>query len=231
MAKRGFFITGTDTGVGKTIVTAGLLSLFKKHRLDAGVMKPIETGVVPGQKSLSDAEFLMRAGEIDDPLAEVSPYRLRTPASPFYASRIEKRPIDIKIILKDFHRLAGKHEYMLVEGVGGILTPITAKIMVADLIRELRLPVIIVSRFTIGALNHTLMTLKTAQEKGLAVRGVIFNQTKPKITAIEKAQSSLLRELTSAPVLGECAFIKNISPASSKLLAAIEKNLDFDALR
>lgn len=234
MAKRtnikGFFITGTDTGVGKTVVTACLLSLFRKYRLDVGVMKPIETGVT--RQALSDAEFLIKAAGTESALADVSPIRFKTPASPLQASRIEKRPIDIKLILQKFRDLADKHEYMLVEGVGGILAPITEKYLVIDLIRELRLPLIVVCRHTLGTINHTLLTVKTAQAKGITVHGIIFNQTTPKNSPIEKAQPALVSELTEVPIVGEFPYIKNISPASftPKLLAKIEKNLNFDGL-
>lgn len=235
MVKRvkGFFITGTDTGVGKTVVTACLLSLFKKYRLDAGVMKPIETGVASGQRSLSDAELLLQTAGGADSITEISPIRLRTPASPYQASRMEKCAINIKTVLREYRRLAGTHDYMLVEGVGGILTPITGKYMVIDLIRELRLPLIVVSRFTLGTLNHTLLTVKTAREAKLPIRGIIFNQTEPQKTAIEKDQPTIIRELSKIPVLGEIPFIKNVSPKtfSPALLAVIEKKLDFNALR
>lgn len=233
MAKRpdnkGFFITGTDTGVGKTVVTACLLSLFRKYRLSAGVMKPIETGVT--KQTLSDAEFLIKAAGADSAIADVSPIRFKTPASPYQASQLEKRGIDIKIILRKFRELADRHEYMLVEGVGGILAPITEKYLVIDLIRELRLPLIVVCRHTLGTLNHTLLTLRTAQAEGITVRGIIFNQSAPKNSAIEKAQPDLLRKLTKVPILGECPYIKNVSPASftPKLLAEIEKKLDIGA--
>ena len=227
---KGFFITGTDTGVGKTVVTAGLLSLFRKYRLDVGVMKPIETGVT--RETLSDAEFLIKTAGTDDSLADVSPVRFKTPASPLQASRIEKRPIDIKLIRQKFQHLADKHEYMLVEGVGGILAPITEKYLVIDLIRELRLPLIVVCRHALGTINHTLLTLKTAQAEGITIRGVIFNQTTPKNSAIEKVQPALVSELTEVPILGEFPHIKNISPASftPKRLAEIERKLGFDGL-
>lgn len=228
---KGFFITGTDTGVGKTIVTACLLSLFRKYRLTAGVMKPFETGVTG--KTLSDAEFLIKAEGAGSAIADVSPMRFKTPASPLQASQVEKRPINIKLILRKFHELAGKNEFMLVEGVGGILAPITDKYLVIDLIRDLRLPLIVVCRYNLGTLNHTLLTLKAAQAEGIAVRGIIFNQTTPKMSAIEKQQPALVRKLTKTPVLGECPYIKNASPSSftPKLLAGIEKMLDFDGLR
>lgn len=228
---KGFFITGTDTGVGKTVVTACLLSLFRKYHMEAGVMKPIETGVT--RHTASDAELLMNTANVDDAINDVSPVRFKTPASPWQASQAEKRPIDIKLILQKFHLLASRHEYMLVEGVGGILAPITEKYLVIDLIRDLRLPVIVVAHYTLGTLNHTLLTLKTAQAADITVRGIIFNQTAPQKSAIEKAQPALVRELTPVPILGECPYIKGVSSASftPKLLTRIEQKLDFGGLR
>lgn len=191
----------------------------------------METGVRPGQKDLSDAELLIKISGVADSLAEVSPVRLKTPASPYQASQMEKRPTDIKAILRQYHSLADKHEYMLVEGVGGILTPITAKYKVVDLVRDIGLPVIVVSRYTLGTLNHTLLTLNAAREAGLTVRGVIFNQTTPsKNNEVEKGQPDLIRKLSTAPVLGECPFIKDITSISHKQLDIIEKKLGFDKL-
>jgi len=235
MAAQGFFITGTDTGVGKTVTTACLLSLYRKHRLNVGVMKPIETGVDPECSSAanSDAKFLMEVSQCSDPLSQVCPVRLKTAASPYQAADIENRPIDIDRIINSFRQLADKYENLLVEGVGGLLVPLHSNYLVCDLIRDLRLPLLVVSRNALGTLNHTLLTLRVAQQEGLPVQGVILNRTHAgEKDAIEQGHVDIITELSGVPVLGEIPFLGNISEKcfTGDLLNRLEESLDFGEL-
>lgn len=235
MATQGFFITGTDTGVGKTVATACLLSLYRKHGLNVGVMKPIETGVDPECSSAanSDAKFLMEIAQSADPLSEVCPVRLKTPASPYQAARMENCPIDIDRIINGFHQLAGKYDHMLVEGVGGLLVPLEPKYLISDLIRDLGLPLLVVSRNTLGTLNHTLLTLRAAHEAGIEIWGVILNRTKAGgKDSIEQGHADIITELSGVPVLGEIPFLGQISEKSftGELLDELEASLDFSEL-
>ena len=172
----GFFITGTDTDVGKTVVTACLTTLFKNQGI--GVMKPIETGVDPkcSSTSNSDTKFLMEVSGTTDADEEVCPLRLKTPASPYQASQIAGTSIQPETILEQFKILQSRHHMMLVEGVGGLLVPIAPSYNVADLVREIGLPLIIVSRVRVGTLNHTLLTINAARQYGLKIEGVILNK-------------------------------------------------------
>ena len=214
---KGYFITGTDTGVGKSVVTACLTTLFKSRGENVGVMKPIETGVDPECSSAanSDAKFLMEVSGVQD--ADVCTYRLKFPASPYQAARMEGKEIDPAIILEKFRTLQSKHSMMLVEGIGGLLVPITPRYNVADLALEMRLPLIIVSRIKIGTLNHTLLTINAARQHGLKIKGVILNPPyEGKLDAIEKEQGSLIEELSDIPVLGTCPFIEDVSAEGIK---------------
>ncbi len=177
---KGYFITGTDTNVGKTVVTACLLALYREQGIDAGVMKPIETGVDRecNSEANSDAKFLLSISGNQDSLEEICPIRLKPTASPLQAARITGQTLDINLILENFHRLQAKHDQMLVEGIGGLLVPLTANYSVSDLIRDMNLPLIIVSRVSLGTLNHTLLTVKAAQETGVKIAGVILNHSK-----------------------------------------------------
>lgn len=234
MRAKGFFITGTDTGVGKTVVTACLASLFGKYQIDVGVMKPLETGVGCGEIESSDAGFLAQTAGVTDALSDISPYRFKAAASPYQAARLENRLIDTGKIVEAFHRLAKKHEAMLVEGIGGLLAPITRDYQVIGLARDLGLPLIVVSRVTVGTINHTLMTLNTAKAHGVEVYGVIFNHLEEsEKNPIEGGNPEIIRELSDVRVLGEFPFIKNVSTKSftPELLLGIEKNIDFDFLR
>ena len=218
----GYFITGTDTGIGKTVVTACLATLFKSQGEDVGVMKPIETGVDPecSSSANSDAQFLMEVSGVRDTLEEVCPYRFKPSASPYQAASIEGREIDPAKILQRFKTLQARHSLMLVEGIGGLMVPITRRYHVADLALQMNLPLIIVSRVQVGTLNHTLLTLNAARHYGLTVKGVILNLSdKNALDAIEKEQGSLIEEFSDVPILGTCPYIEDISSEG------IEKNL------
>ncbi|MEK9628318.1 MAG: dethiobiotin synthase [Nitrospinota bacterium] len=213
----GFFITGTDTDVGKTVVTACLATLFKNNGMDVGVMKSIETGVDPECSSAanSDAKFLMEISETSDAEGEVCPYRLKTPASPYQAGQFAGIQIQPNSILEKFKILQSRHEIMLVEGVGGLLVPITHQYTVADLALETGLPLIIVSRFQIGTLNHTLLTINAAKQNGLNIKGVVLNhQNSEELTEVEEQQGKLIEELSGVPILGACPFIEDVSKES-----------------
>jgi dethiobiotin synthetase len=210
----GFFITGTDTGVGKTVVTACLSLLFKNQGMDVGVMKPIETGVDPKCSSTanSDAKFLMKVSGSTDAEEEVCPYRLKIPASPYQASEIAGTPIQPATILEQLKILQSRHNMMLVEGIGGLLVPITTRYNVADLALEIGLPLIIVSRTLVGTLNHTLLTINAAREHGLKIKGVILNrQEGGDLDEVEKQQGKLIEELSDTLILGTCPNIEDVS--------------------
>ena len=224
---KGYFITGTDTSVGKTVVTACLLALNRQRGLDTGFMKPIETGVNQESSSEenSDAKFLLTVSGNKDSIEEVSPIRLKSTASPLQASRITGQTIDISLILENFRRLQTKHDRMLVEGIGGLLVPLTTNYSVSDLIKDMSLPLIIVSRFSLGTINHTLLTVKAAQETGVKIAGIILNHSEDRpLNEIELGQASLIQELSNVPILGECPFIDSISAEQfdSKLQKKIE---------
>ena len=222
---KGYFITGTDTNVGKTVVTACLATLFKDRGEDVGVMKPIETGVDPecSSSANSDAKFLMEVTGVQD--AEVCPFRLKTPASPYQAARIEGKELDPYKILEDFRTLQSKYSLMLVEGVGGLMVPITQRYCVADLALQMKLPVIIVSRIQLGTLNHTLLTINAARQHGLKVAGVILNPVhEGELDAVEEEQASLIEELSDTPILGTCPYIHDVSSENiNKNLARLQK--------
>ena len=210
----GFFITGTDTDVGKTVVTACLTALFKSQGIDVGVMKPIETGVDPACNSSanSDAKFLMEVSGNNDPADEVCSYRFKTPASPYQAAQIVGRVIRPTNIIENFKALKLKHNLMLIEGIGGLLVPITRHYNVANLALEIGLPLIIVSRLRLGTLNHTLLTINAARQHGLKIKGIILNQQEKNILdPVEKQQGKLIKELSNIPILGICPYIKEIS--------------------
>ena len=214
MQPKGYFISGTDTGVGKTVVTACLLAFYHKKRVTTGVMKPIETGVDPAcsSEASSDAKFLLEVSGNQDELEEVCPIRLKPAASPLQASRMSNQPVDIDLIMENYNQLQTRHDQMLVEGVGGLMVPIKSDYMILDLIKDLQLPLIIVSRIALGTLNHTLLTLKIAQETKIEIAGIILNhQRSGPLNNVELGQADLIQELSGIPILGECPFLGPIS--------------------
>src|SRR5262245_39470790 len=141
---RGVFITGTDTGVGKTVVTAALAVALRSHGHTVGVMKPIETGVLSSTDARSDAVRLRAAAGSSDALTVVRPYAFRLPLAPIDAARLEKRTVTLPTIMRMFLTLQSRHEMLLVEGVGGLFVPITPRLKISDLIYRMKFQAIVV---------------------------------------------------------------------------------------
>jgi dethiobiotin synthetase len=205
MKYKGFFITATDTEVGKTFVTAGLAHLLHKKGIDVGVMKPIATG---GKRS-KDALMLAKAAHVKDSMDLINPISLDLPLSPLIAAQLQKKTIDLKKIHKAYNTLKQRHDLMLVEGIGGVLVPIKKGFFVTGLIKQFDLPVIIVSRPGLGTVNHTLLTIKHLQDHGIIIAGLIFNQCKPgKPGLAEKTSPKTISGLSGIPILGNIPYIK-----------------------
>ena len=203
---RGIFITGTDTGVGKTLVAAGLAAWCRAHGVDVGVMKPIATGGVRlGRGSRTgmispDATLLARAAGIEDDDALINPVCYRDPLAPYAASLRANQPIAWGRIARAFDVLAGRHRFMIVEGIGGLSVPLSRRRTVVDLIQRLRLPVLVVARLRVGTLNHTLLTVEHARRNRLRVVGVVLNATE----VPSSDRGARLAQRTNPTVLQEC---------------------------
>lgn len=214
MEVRGFFITGTDTGVGKTFVTAGISAVLKEKGINVGVMKPVETGCPEGGGGLEpqDAIYLKRMAGVSDELDLINPYHFKTPVAPSIASREIGQTIDLNKIKGCYKELASRHTIMLVEGVGGLLVPLNEKETVADLIKLIGLSVIVIVASRLGAINHTLLTVRFAQGYGIEVKGIILNYpnlgTDLKSLPTEAAKTNIgeIKRLTHLPILGEMPF-------------------------
>lgn len=189
---RGLFVTGTDTGVGKTFVTCALARALREAGVDVGVMKPIETGV-PAEGP-EDARALRAAAGVEDPLELICPVRFALPASPEAAARAEGRAIPLGAIREAHEELARRHEFLLVEGAGGLLVPIDAGTDMADLARMLGLPLLVVARGALGTVNHTRLTLEAAEGRRLAVLGVVLSHATAELAASDERNLAGLRE-------------------------------------
>jgi len=190
------FITGTDTGVGKTYVTALLLAELRRRGVNAAGFKPIACG------DRHDARQYWQLMNRAVPLDVINPVCLRHPLAPSVAARLERRRIDLKRIRANYQLLTANHHPVLVEGAGGLLVPIKRNYFVADLARDLGLPVVIVARLGLGTINHTLLTVRQAQAAGLKVTGVILNDTTGRRGLAERTNAQIVPELCGLPLLG-----------------------------
>jgi len=178
---KGVFITGTDTGIGKTVVAGGLAAALRNRGVNVGVFKPVATGGKRIREGLvsEDAEFLAACADSLDPLTEVNPCVYKEPLSPHLAARRAKQPVDRELIRRSWSTLCSKHEWMVVEGAGGLLTPISDRAFVADLAAECELPVVIVTDAKLGTLNRTGSAIEVARSRKLKLAGVIVNRYRP----------------------------------------------------
>ena len=208
MKAKGFFITGTDTGVGKTFVTGGIAAVLKEKGIDIGVMKPVETGCPENNGKLEpqDAVSLKNAAGVNDDIDLINPYRFRAALAPSIASREVGQSIDLNKIKECYEKLSSKHQLMLVEGAGGVLVPLNEGETVADLVKLLKLPLIIIAASRLGAINHTLLTVKYAQSLGIDVRGIILNYPAFSSDESSSANQAEIKRLINVPILGELPF-------------------------
>ncbi len=225
---KSYFITGTDTDAGKTYVTAGLAAAIRKIGIDIGIMKPFAAGTPQkvGFKS-EDTEILARAAQINDAEQLINPQFFPIPASPYTASESLGVEVDVDLVLQNFKKLLKIHEMMLVEGMGGIFTPILKDYFVTNLIKDMGLDVIVVTRSRIGTVNHTLMTCKMCTIYGLSVRGIIINNFDDNGYSINELKRDL-EKLTGISVLGVIPNIKKFDLETTR--DYIEKEIDLHSL-
>lgn len=227
---KAFFITGTDTGVGKTVITAGLAGSMRKLGINVGVMKPIATGIQQktGFKS-SDVAVIVSASSTKDSEDLINPVFLPIPTSPYDATKLLSIPIDMQSILEKFTRLLSVHEVLLVEGIGGIMTPIAKNFFVADMIKTMDIETIIVTRASIGTLNHTMLTYQMCKDYDIKVKGLIINNFDEKGTAAEKNSPITLHEISGLDILGVVPFIKDYTEIDT-MIELVGKKIDVKSL-
>ena len=194
------FITGTDTGVGKTVVTAALAALLLEKGSLTGVIKPFQTGTE--LDGLSDAEFIYGFLERDCVLSEVSPCRLRVPLSPYRAAEIEGINIPLENIIEHTRDYISRNDVTLIEGAGGLCVPVTESYMMADLAVDLEAPVIVVARPGLGTLNHTALSVEYARQRGAQVLGVVINGFPEPADVASATNPAVMRDVFSMDILG-----------------------------
>jgi dethiobiotin synthetase len=197
----GVFVTGTDTGVGKTVVACALIRELMRQGTLVGAMKPIETGV--GPQGPLDAQALQRAAGGHDPLELVCPERFALPAAPSVAARAEGREVRLGAIVAAFQHLTARYEIVIVEGAGGLLVPLSQTLTMADLAATLELPLLVVTRGALGTINHTRLTLEAAQARGITVLGVVVSHAGGTLSDADAENLGELREWLGDRLLGE----------------------------
>jgi dethiobiotin synthetase len=189
-----FFITGTDTGVGKTYVTRLIVETLRNAGHDTVGYKPVACG------DRQDAVILASAsGGLE--LDEINPVYLNTAVAPYVAGMLENRTVDPAVLIAGYHHLAARHANVLVEGAGGWEVPLAANYRVSDLAADLKLPVILVAGNKLGALNHIILTVNAIRAKGLVCAGVILNQLEDEMDTAMITNKGVVEDLTGVPLL------------------------------
>lgn len=198
----GFFITGTDTGVGKTLVATALARAFVARGLRTAVMKPVAAGVIatPEGPRNDDALALSGAGNVPAPYEDVNPWLLSTPASPHLAARADGVTITHDRILAAQRRLAAASDVLLVEGAGGWLAPISTTETMADVADKLALPVILVVGLRLGCLNHALLTRDAIRSRGMRFAGWVANRMREEMPLVRENTETLTQRFGKAPL-------------------------------
>jgi dethiobiotin synthetase len=211
--QQNLFITGTDTAVGKTHVTAALLTELRRRGVSAAAFKPIACG----KGGRHDAEIYASIMDHEQPLDMINPIYLRHPLAPSVAAKLERKSIDLRKILRAYQQLAANYSVVLVEGAGGLLVPIRENYFVADLAKELKLPLVIVARLGLGTINHTLLTVHQSNSYRLKIAGLVLNDTAGGRHGLaERTNIQFLPELCKVPLLGVAPHGKKALPTAAR---------------
>jgi dethiobiotin synthetase len=193
------FVTGSDTGVGKTFVACALATLFRRRGRRVAVMKPIETGV---EREPEDAVRLRQAAGDPAPLDDICPYRLRAPLAPAVAAGLENVIIDVDRLVALAARRAAGADILLIEGAGGLLVPVIGTLTYLDIAARLAAPLLIVGANRLGTINHCALTARVARDAGLRVSGFVLSQPSPATDASASSNAEMIAALTGLPSWG-----------------------------
>ncbi|WP_177417967.1 dethiobiotin synthase [endosymbiont of Lamellibrachia barhami] len=206
---KGFFITGTDTGCGKTEVTLGLMHRLQAEGLSVAGLKPVAAGAVLTPEGLrnDDALKIQAQSDISLPYEKVNPFAYEAFIAPHLAAKSEGRPISLRKIQADFIELSALADRVIVEGVGGWRVPLGHGVTLPDLVRLLNLPVILVVGLKLGCINHTLLTEESILGSGLRLAGWVGNHIDPDMDA-QRENIETLCSWMPAPCLGEIPYME-----------------------
>ncbi|MDU2063572.1 MAG: dethiobiotin synthase [Sporomusaceae bacterium] len=234
----GLFITATSTEVGKTVITGAIAAALQARGLDVGVVKPVASGGVrnAGGRLLSeDASFLMKAAGLGEAERElVNPLCLEPALTPAVAAKVSGITVDVNVLLQAVAIMQQRHEFVLVEGVGGITSPLWEDYLLIDFMRELQLPTLLVTWPNLGAINHVLLTAEYGRQRGVDWQGLIYNGwNKEKTGVLESTNADYIERLAAIPTLGKFPFSPSIDVSTEKtdsLAALAEQYLQMDQI-
>lgn len=204
----GLFIAGTDTDVGKTVVTAGIAAALREQGCDLGVWKPVQSGALAHEQK-SDAFRLRVWSGVEDLCEEIAPLAFSAPLTPWLAAQAEGRTLTLDNVIAGGRSLMAKHDWLLVEGAGGLAVPLTQTELMVDLAVRLQLPLLLVARAGLGTINHTLLSLWYARSRGLEVAGVILNEAAPATATDESVatNAAMIERYGNASVWGVLPYM------------------------
>lgn len=224
---KGFFVTGTDTDVGKTIISCGLVAALKEKGKDIGVFKPLLSGISRNDPS-SDTSLLKQMSQTSLSHEDITPIEFKEPLAPYVAGKLESRNVKVEEVLDHWDKVKSRHEYFIVEGAGGISVPLGEGFLVSDLMKALHLPAIIVARPNLGTFNHTFLTVQYAKSQGIDIAGIIINGISDHPDTAEKSNPGLIEEYCGVPVLGIVPKLKDV--AKESIQKAVEDYVDITFL-
>ncbi|MDP1853142.1 MAG: dethiobiotin synthase [Candidatus Omnitrophota bacterium] len=199
--RKGVFISATGTGIGKTLISSCIIRLLRLKKIDCGVMKPVQCGG-------DDAQRLIRRAGVNDPIGLVSPFYSKYPYAPLVAFKKEGINFNAGIVISSFKALSKRHKFMVVEGAGGMLVPLANNYFIADLVLDLKLPLIIIASTALGTINHTLLTVESAKKRKIKILGIIFNNLSLKAGVAEKINPEVIQRICRLPILGNIPYIQ-----------------------
>jgi len=223
---KGIFVTGTDTGVGKTVIVSAIARALRNRGIPVGVSKPFASG------SWRDSQLIRRAACVSDPLRVITPFYFKYPLAPFASLRLEKRRLRPERLKYRLSRLFQMYPLVIVEGIGGTLAPITRRFDALDIASELGLRVILVARLSLGTINHTLLALQEIRRRRLATIGVVFNHFPfSRMGLAEQTNPRIVRDLSGERILGLFPYLSRKSVQKFDHLAhCAEKHIELDKL-
>jgi dethiobiotin synthetase len=215
---KGIFIIGTDTGVGKTVVSAGLMHVFLSQGYNACYFKPVSSGMVDGETSPgpTDVLFVKAASGLEEDERTINPFSFKAPVSPHLASRLEGRAIDVEVIKERLQELTHRYDYIVAEGCGGLAVPLNDDgYLLGNLIQDTGFDCVLVARTGLGTINHTLLSVNYAQGLNIRIRGIFMNGYTH--SSLEDDTIETLQKLTGLPVLAIVPALQDVDVEKLKI--------------
>ncbi len=225
MATKGLFVTGTSTDIGKTYVSCHLLREMVRQGKSVGAYKPVCSGAVrlqTGEKIWEDVEKLHRAIQSRVPENRISPQTFDLPLAPDRAAKSESRLVDESLLVDGWKWWLNRVDYLLVEGVGGLLSPVSENFLVADLALQIGYPLLIVADAGLGTINHTLLTIEAARNRGLKIAAVLLNHASPQKDESAAFNREDLSLRTKVPILGEVDYCTERLKSRNEVLSGFD---------